>query len=172
MKKAELLQAGIVLLADTWFPLSLFHALQFLDSLNLHCAVRASLYLCQPQCICFYSKHLPRCRVIPKGSHLVRLWEHPHLGDKLVADMKMPRILVQALRSWGGTQDVVTNLAGGEVTFKPRVAMRVSVLACRAGGCARFVALVWWPWFGGQTASKYIWLPLSRLSPLACHSQL
>lgn len=64
-----------------------------------------------------------------QGSHLVRLWEHLHLGDKLVTGMKMPRILVQALRSWGGTQDVVTNLAGGEVSFKPRVAMRVVALA-------------------------------------------
>lgn len=56
---------------------------------------------------------------------MVRLWEHPHLGEKLVTDMKMPTMLVQALRSWGGTQDVVTNLAGGEVSFLPQVAMRV-----------------------------------------------
>lgn len=37
----------------------------------------------------------------------------------------MPTMLVQALRSWGGTQESVTSLAGGEVTFQPRVAMRV-----------------------------------------------
>lgn len=41
--------------------------------------------------------------------------------------MNMPQMLLQALRSWGGIQHTVTSLAGGEVTFQPRVAMRVSV---------------------------------------------
>lgn len=43
-------------------------------------------------------------------------------------DLRMPNMLLQALRSWGGTQESVTSLAGGEVTFQPRVAMRVSTL--------------------------------------------
>lgn len=41
----------------------------------------------------------------------------------------MPPMLIHALKSWGGTQDVVTSLAGGEVSFQPRVAMRVGPLS-------------------------------------------
>ncbi|CBN74287.1 conserved unknown protein [Ectocarpus siliculosus] len=63
------------------------------------------------------------------GTHLVRLWEHPSLGQRLTQDLHMPPLLVQALRSWGGTQESVTSLAGGEVTFQPRVATRVVALA-------------------------------------------
>lgn len=66
-----------------------------------------------------------------QGGHLVRLWELPLLGQRLVADLKMPVVMVQALKSWGGTQHVVTSLAGGEVTFQPRVAMRVRIHAVR-----------------------------------------
>lgn len=61
----------------------------------------------------------------PQEAHLVRLWEHPSLNQRLVEDLKMPLVLMQALKSWGGTQDVVTSLAGGEVAFQPRVAIRV-----------------------------------------------
>lgn len=62
---------------------------------------------------------------------MVRLWELPLLGQRLGADLKMPVIMVQALKSWGGTQHVVTSLAGGEVTFQPRVAMRVRTCVVR-----------------------------------------
>lgn len=55
----------------------------------------------------------------------MRLWEHPNFGHRLVTEMNMPQVLLQALRSWGGIQHAVTSLAGGEVTFQPRVAMRV-----------------------------------------------
>eukprot|EP00904_Undaria_pinnatifida_P012199 jgi/Undpi1/8109/HiC_scaffold_24.g10581.m1 len=64
-----------------------------------------------------------------QGGHLVRLWELPLLGQRLTTELKMPSVMVQALKSWGGTQHVVTSLAGGEVTFQPRVAMRVVALA-------------------------------------------
>ena len=69
-------------------------------------------------CVCVWLCHR-------QGGHLVRLWELPLLGQRLVADLQMPAIMVQALKSWGGTQHVVTSLAGGEVSFQPRVAMRV-----------------------------------------------
>lgn len=68
--------------------------------------------------------------VVRQGAHLVRLWENPALGQRLVEEFEMPPMLIHALKSWGGTQDVVTSLAGGEVSFQPRVAMRVGPLSC------------------------------------------
>lgn len=66
----------------------------------------------------------------------MRLWEHPVLCQRLMQDLRMPNMLLQALRSWGGTQESVTSLAGGEVTFQPRVAMRVSTLIVRKHGAS------------------------------------
>ncbi|CAM9119030.1 unnamed protein product [Discosporangium mesarthrocarpum] len=57
--------------------------------------------------------------------HLIRLWEDPKLCNLLVHEMGMPNTLLQLVRSWGGTQYVLTTLGGGEVTFQPPVAVRV-----------------------------------------------